>query len=513
MNKIYLTTAIPYANAAPHIGTAIDYLYGDILLRYYLMRGAEAKLSIGTDEHGSKIERKADGAGISPQQLVDNFQTDFKEMRNKLDLNFGVDIADVHKPLASQPRYEANIINIRTTDPDHVERVQLIWQKLMDAGVIYKDIYKGWYCNGCEAFINESDARAMDYNCPDHKAPLEQLSEPNYYLAVSKYTNQIKKFIKDAVVPSWRGKELLELVKDGARDVSISRPKDKLKWGIIVPNDPDQVMYVWVDALANYLTGLGYPDSSELMDYWPAHTQIIGKDIIRFHAIIWPTILLALDLPLPRRLMVHGFINSDGQKMSKSIGNVVSPIDIIDGYGVDSFRYYFTRHVPTFDDGDFSWNKFEAAYNGELANDLGNLVMRVASMINKYFDGGLTFVDDHNELKDAIETMHGQYTVAMDKADLCRAIESVFTFIHQLNQYIDQSAPWKVAKGEDVVATSTRMNEIFSTLVGSLLIVAEYLAPFLPCTAQSIHDIYGGHQIPDSITPLFPKVYNYTENK
>ena len=510
MTKYYLTTAIPYANAAPHIGTAMDYLYGDILLRYQLLRGNDAKLSIGTDEHGTKVEQKAADNNVTPQEFVDNLQPEFQKMRQALDLNFGVSIEQIAKPLSEQSFTEQNIISVRTSDPEHVRRVQEIWRKLDATGVIYKSTYEGWYCSGCEAFVTETEAHDNNYVCPDHHKPYEKLSEDNYYLATSKFTDQICEFVKNAVVPEFRGKELLGLLKDGAKDVSISRPVDKLSWGVPVPGDESQVMYVWIDALSNYLTTLGYPDEDWHSDFWPAKVEIVGKDILRFHAIIWPAMLLALGLPLPEKLMVHGFINVDGAKMSKSLGNVVSPLEIIDSYGVDAFRYYFTSHVTTFDDGDFTWEKFEAAYNGELANDLGNLVARVVAMIRKYFDGGLTFVDDVNELHDQAETLLGSYRIAMDGLDLNAAMTAIMDYVHELNQYIEQSAPWKVAKLDDDTERQKRLVEIFSTLVNGLLLVAKYLSPFLPETAQKINDIYGRDELPTTVPIMFPKKYLHT---
>ena len=256
MTKYYLTTAIPYANAAPHIGTAMDYLYGDILLRYQLLRGNDAKLSIGTDEHGTKVQQKAADHNVTPQEFVDNLQPEFQKMRQALDLNFGVPINQIGQPLSSQDFDGQNIISVRTSDPEHVRRVQEIWQRLDRAGVIYKSSYEGWYCAGCEAFVTETEAHDNNYICPDHQKPYEKLSEENYYLATSKFTDQIREFVKNAVVPEFRGKELLGLLKDGAKDVSISRPADKLSWGVPVPGDESQVMYVWVDALSNYLTAL-----------------------------------------------------------------------------------------------------------------------------------------------------------------------------------------------------------------------------------------------------------------
>ena len=530
MKKYYITTAIPYANAAPHIGTAMDYLYGDILLRYQTeILDNSALMSIGTDEHGTKIEQKAKEQNVAPQELVDSLQPEFVKMRKSL--NIDID----------------HTINVRTTDPDHVRRVQEIWRRLDAAGVIYKSTYEGWYCSGCEAFLTETEAKAIDYKCPDHNKPLDKLSEENYYLKVSQFTDQLREFATNNIVPAWRGKELLELIKNGAQDVSISRPKEKLAWGVPVPGDDSQIMYVWVDALSNYITVLGYPESptchpgggemthesllsmshepeeakpilvsgspgdlagipdqarNDKVSFWPANVQIVGKDILRFHAIIWPSILLALGLELPKKLFVHGFINVGGSKMSKSLGNVVSPIEIVENYGADAFRYYFSRHIPTFDDGDFTWEKFETAYNGELANDLGNLVSRVANMIRKYRGGALTPGDVHDD--DIFPDM--AKLEPNDSVDIGGAIDAIWGGVQNLNKYVDESKPWEVAKSGD----DARLSEILDHLSGGIILVAEYLHPFLPDTSDKIRGIFSGDKLPDEIPILFPKKYLHT---
>ncbi len=479
--KKYNTTAIPYANATPHIGTAMDYLYGDILLRYYTSQDHDALLSIGTDEHGTKIEQKAIDNNITPQELVDSLQPEFQKMRTALNLDFN------------------HIVNVRTTDPDHVRRVQDIWTKLDEAGVIYKSTYEGWYCSGCESFIPENEAKELNYVCPDHNKPLEKLSEDNYYLKVSQFTDQIREFAANSVVPSWRGKEILELIKDGAQDVSISRPKDKLSWGISVPGDNTQVMYVWIDALSNYITALGYPDSDWQKDFWPANVEIVGKDILRFHAIIWPAMLLALGLELPEKLLVHGFVNVGGSKMSKSIGNVVSPLEIIENYGTDAFRYYFARHIPTFDDGDFTWEKFEAAYNGELANNLGNLVSRTTNMIKKYCDGNIP------EITQNFGSL--SYKSHIEDFKLYLALGEVFLIATGCNEDIDEDKPWEIYKNDD----KDKLEEVLGSYVARLVELSDMLQPFLPETAKKIREIFGGDKLPDEIPMLFPKKYLHSE--
>ena len=489
MKTYYITTAIPYANGKPHIGTAMDYLYGDILLRHHAAGETGALMSIGTDEHGTKVEKKARELGKTPQQLVDDLQSDFDEMRTKLNLDF------------------ANIVNVRTTDADHVRRVQEIWRRLDAAGVIYKSTYEGWYCVGCESFLTETEAREMNYECADHQKPLEKLSEDNYYLKVSKFTEQIREFAKTSIVPEFRGKEILELIKNGAKDVSISRPKEKLSWGVPVPGDDSQTMYVWMDALCNYITVIGYPDDEKYRDFWPADVEIVGKDILRFHAVIWLAILLTLELPLPKKLLAHGHVTVSGAKMSKSVGNVVDPIEIIDNYGTDAFRYYFARHIPTFDDGDFTWEKFEAAYNGELANDLGNLVSRVANMLKKYeiarqFDEGTDLSDDAKKIVD-------NWNENFAELDLANAMENAWKLVQMANQFIDESKPWEVAKTD-----AEKLAEIMNRIWVIMMFINGLIRPFLPDTSDKMTEIFAksqGEKITGPIPILFPKKYLHTE--
>ena len=485
----YITTAIPYVNGKPHIGHAMDYLLADVWARYQRQLGKVVRFQTGVDEHGNKIAAKAAELGMTPQQYTDSVYGSFLDFIQRLE----VDSTDF----------------IRTTDIKHKAAVQYIWQQLEKAGLIYKGSYEGWYCQGCEAFITDKEAADNNGICPDHQTPYQRLSEENYYFKASAFTLDITNAIESGkmkIVPNFRKKEFLELIKDGLADVSVSRPAKSLSWGVPVPSDPNQVMYVWLDALSNYITVLGYPSDPLWKDFWPADVQVVGKDILRFHAGIWPAMLLALGLPLPKTLLVHGHITSGGAKMSKSIGNVVDPVEILDNFGPEALRYFFLRHIPTQDDGDFSWDRFEASYNGELGNDLGNLVQRVAAMANRYQAGVL------GDLPPSRHDM-GPYRAAIEALEFNRALDEVWVIVRALNQYIDRVKPWEVAKRrESDVEAETHLAEILAHAAGTLLQVADLLLPFLPTTARSIKNIFASGVVPADVQPLFPKIYLHTSD-
>jgi methionyl-tRNA synthetase len=481
----YITTAIPYVNAKPHIGNAMDYILADSLARYQKQAGNEVFFQVGTDEHGNKIAAKAAEAGQEPKAYADQMLVNFTKMTE-----------------AVNAKYDAFV---RTTDPHHEKAVQYIWQKL--APYIYKGTYEGWYCVGCEAFVTDQQATANNGVCPEHNQPYQRLSEENYYFKMSAFSEQIKEAIesrKFAIEPQFRQNEILKLLETGLEDVSISRPRKSLSWGVPVPNDPDHVMYVWIDALSNYLTVLGYPEDERWQEFWPPDVQIIGKDIIRFHAAIWPAMLLGLDLPLPKRLLVHGFVNVAGAKMSKTVGNVVDPIEIIDTYGVDAFRYFFLRHIPTQEDGDFTWEKFEIAYNNELGNDLGNLVQRVASMVTRYQDG---VIGDMPRPKHDSQAYHD----AMGSLRFDLALNYVFEAVGSLNVYLERVKPWEIAKHrqEDADAEA-HLGEVLSYAAGRLEQIADQIEPFMPSTGAAIKRIFAEGVITQYQGVLFPKIYNHT---
>lgn len=483
--KLYIATAIPYVNGTPHIGNALDYLIADIWTRYQIQNGHQVRFQVGTDEHGNKIAAKAAELGITPKAYTDSTYVNFEALMKKV----GASYTDF----------------VRTTDAHHVASVEYIWEKLKP--YIYKSNYTGWYCIGHEAFFTDKEVQATGGICPDHQTPYQQVSEENYFFKTSAFTQQIRAALNDGtmqIYPEFRKLEFLELIKDGIADVSVSRPKKSLTWGIPVPGDPEQIMYVWLDALANYITVIGYPDRPEWQEYWPADIQVIGKDILRFHAGIWPAMLLGLGLELPKKLLAHGFVNIGGAKISKTVGNVIDPNEIIDNYGLDAFRYFFSRHIPTLEDGDFTWEKFETAYNSELGNDLGNLIQRVASMINKYQAG---------VIGDAGQSEHDMsaYHEAMESLEFNKAIDEVWNMVRSLNQYIDSVKPWEVAKGigEDPDAIS-HLSEILSHCAGALIQIGDLLMPFLPTAATKIHGIFesGIVKLPEGV--MFPKVYIHT---
>jgi len=478
--KYYVTTSIPYVNAEPHVGHAMEFIQADALARYHRQKGEEVIFSTGTDEHGGKVLQAAKAAGVTSKQHVDKFSQNFKDFCQSLDISYD--------------RF------IRTTDKVHEAGAKAIWKKLKP--YIYKGQYSGMYDQREEEFIPLEAARELEKSDPDRYARLESVKEENYFFKLSQFTEPITKAINDGslrIVPNSRKHEILAVLKDGLDDISVSRPKDKINWGITVPDDAGHVMYVWFEALMNYITVLAYPKAEDLKKFWPADVQVIGKNILRFHAAIWPAMLMALKLDLPKCLYVHGFVTLDGTKMSKSVGNVVAPADIVETYGSDAMRYYFLRHIPSYGDGDFSWVKMERAYNGELGNELGNLIQRLTSMINQYQDGVIGEIPPG-------EHDIGPYAEAFDEFRFDKALDYIFTLIRGLNQYIDEEKPWEIAKKD-----SGHLREVLAYAAGSLQQIGRLIEPFMPKTASAIASTFAEGVISDLGGPLFPRIELYTK--
>ena len=365
MNKtFYVTTSIPYASGNPHIGNAIDWLYADTVARYRKQQGDEVLYSAGADEHGSKIYENALKAKLKPEEFIEKIVPVIEKG---------------HKLINSQ---YTNFM--RTNSKQHISIAQKLWKQMGDD--IYKSAYEGWYCVGCEEFKTDTEVKLNNGTCPDHDKAYEKIKEENYFFKLSSYGDKLLDLIESGefeIVPENRKTEILNVIKGGLEDISVSRPKKKLPWGIPVPGDTTQVIYVWFEALMNYITLLDYPNGEDFKKFWPTSLQIVGKDNLRFHAAIYPAMLLSVNLPPLKRLFVHGHLTVNGKKMSKTVGNIVDVEDIVKKYGTDAFRYYFLRHVPSHADGDFAWERFDAVYHGELASQLGNAVQRVASMINR----------------------------------------------------------------------------------------------------------------------------------
>jgi methionyl-tRNA synthetase len=462
VEKKYITTSIAYINAAPHVGFAWELLQADALARWYRLNGHPTWFLTGTDEHGSKIAKVAEEEGVAPQVVADRNSALFANLKPLLNLS--------------------NDDFIRTGDQArHFPGAQKLWKQLVAAGDIYKDKYIGLYCVGCEAYVTEKDL--IEGCCPIHKSEPERIKEENYFFRLSKYGDRIAELIESKelkIIPEGRAKEILNVIKSGLTDISFSRPMAKLPWGIPVPDDLNQTMYVWCDALSNYISAIGYGrDETEFTKWWPADIHCIGKDILRFHAAIWPGMLLSAGLPLPKKILVHGFITSGGQKMSKSLGNVIDPKEAVDVYGADALRYYLLRELPTTDDGDFSWKRFDELYNHELADNLGNLLSRVVQMTSKFCAGKVPAVAPILPGADITAIEVQKY---FEEFDLQKALLAINQYISQLNVLVDTKKPWELAKQ----GRQDEVEEVLYQLLEGLRGIALCLLPFLPDTADKI---------------------------
>jgi methionyl-tRNA synthetase len=466
MKKFYITTSIPYTNAAPHIGFALEAVQADILARHNRKLKKDVFFLTGTDEHGLKIKKAAEAVGKSPKQFVDEISAKFLNLTKTLNIS--------------------NTDFIRTTDEKrHVPAIIKIWQELEKNGDIYKKRYSGWYCAGCEAFVTEKEL--INGQCPIHKKEPELIEEENYFFKISKYLKEIKKQIENnslLIIPESKKKEVLGFISAGMEDVSFSRSKDKY-WGIPVPGDESQIIYVWGDALPNYISGIGYfSDKKKFKRYWPANAHCIGKDILKFHAIIWPAMLLSLKLKLPESIFVHGFIGVNGQKMSKSLGNIVDPQELILKYGADALRYYLLREISPTEDGDFSIEKFEARYNSDLASGIGNLVSRVEALKKKV---GIS-PKISKEIKGLAKDTERGVIEAIENFKFSEALKIILIFVGYCDKTIEQERPWE-NKGNS--------KQIIANLDFAVAKIGDLLEPFLPETSQKIKA---------RIIPLFPRI-------
>ncbi|OPJ61301.1 methionine--tRNA ligase [Clostridium oryzae] len=467
----YITTPIYYPSAKLHIGNTYTTVAADALARFKRLRGYDVMLLTGTDEHGQKIQRIAEEKGVTPKEYVDEIVAGIKDLWKLMDISYD--------------RF------IRTTDDYHEKAVQDIFTKLYEQGDIYKSSYEGWYCTPCESFWTET--QLVDGKCPDCGRPVEKAKEEAYFFKMSKYAPKLIEYIEshpDFIQPESRKNEMLNnFLRPGLQDLCVSRTT--FNWGIPVKFDPKHVVYVWIDALTNYITAMGYGNDkyNDYNKYWPCDVHLIGKDILRFHTIYWPIMLMALGEPLPKHVFGHGWLLVDGGKMSKSKGNVVDPVVLVNNFGVDPVRYYLLREIPFGSDGLFNNEIFIKKINSDLANDLGNLVSRTAAMIGKYFDGVIPAPTDKEEIDDeliklALDTPN-QVDKAMDAFKIPEALDSIWNLIGRSNKYIDETTPWILAKSED---KKGRLGTVLYNLVESLRIISSLVASFLPTTSSKINE-------------------------
>ena len=461
----YITTPIYYVNDSPHIGHAYTTIAADVMARFKRLLGYEVLFSTGTDEHGQKIEKTAREKGMTPKELADSVVGRFKELWKLLDIEYD----DF----------------IRTTEERHEKTVTYFFEKLKEKGAIYKGSYEGWYCVSCETYWPES--QLVDGRCPDCGRKVEKLKEDSYFFRMSDYQDALLKHIEenpDFIQPETRKNEIVSFVKQGLKDQSISRLKKNLSWGIPLPGDPDHVIYVWFDALINYLTVAGYPEDEERFSkFWPNVIHLIGKDILRFHAVIWPTMLIAAGLTPPKKIFAHGWWLSEGEKMSKSKGNVVDPVKVVEKYGKDPFRYFLLREVTFGQDGNFAEALFVKRYNADLANDLGNLLNRTLPLVHRYRDGIVPEPGEYTELEKGLislkEELFSNIEKFFDELAFNQAFEEIWKFIRATNKYMDEAAPWRIAKERD----EKRLNTVLYTLLEAIRLISMLIYPIMPSSS------------------------------
>jgi methionyl-tRNA synthetase len=463
VSKFYITTAIDYVNDRPHVGTAYEKIAADAIARYKRLAGFDTRFLMGNDEHSANVERAARAQGLAPLAYCDRMSEVFREVWKRLDISYD----DF----------------IRTTEPRHARSVQALFRKIADAGDIVRGKYEGFYCVSCERFYPEKDLE--DGKCPTHKTEPQFLAEENYFFRLSKYRGPLLDLYRsrpDFLIPDIRRNEIVNVIESGLEDISVSRASGT--WGIPFPDDPGHTVYVWFDALINYLSGAGYPDpGGDFARYWPADLHVIGKDITRFHCIIWPAMLLSAGVALPHRVLGHGFVSFGGEKLSKSLGNIVNPLDVVERWGADALRYYLLKEVPLFRDGDFTWDLFIQRYNADLANDWGNLFTRTVSMIHRYRDGKLKEAPPGDGVEELIATGLRSYRSAMDGYQIEGGIEAAWGLIRRANRMVEEGAPWNLAKDP---SRARDLDALLATLALLLAHTALLLYPIMPAKAKLV---------------------------
>lgn len=468
-HKFFISTAIPYVNAQPHVGFALELVQADVLARYHRQKGEATFFLTGTDENALKNVQAAEKAGEEIKSFVDRHAAIFEKLTGALHIS--------------------NDDFIRTTEERHIRGAQQLWQACAKAGDIYKKKYLGLYCVGCESFLTEKDL--VDGLCPEHKTKPEKVEEENYFFKLSKYQKQLEHLIDTGnlkIVPQSRRNEILSFIREGLEDFSISRSRERAKnWGISVPDNESQKIYVWIEALSNYINALGYgTDGERFAQWWNDQnnlTHIIGKGVIRFHAVYWPAMLLSAGLTLPKEIIVHGYLTVDGEKISKSLGNIIDPFELIKKYGVDPMRYFLLREIPSGEDGDFSYAKLEERYNGDLANGLGNLAQRVITLLEQGLVGEFNYRQSFEDPAGlaAIQTAQEKYQAGFANFRLHESLAAVWELIGWANGYVNEHRPWELAKSDP-----DHFLKVMTTLARVLLEISRLLFPFLPATAEKI---------------------------
>ena len=498
--SFYVTTPIYYVNAEPHLGHAYTTIACDILARHMRQRGEDVFFLTGTDEHGEPVAQAAEREGVTPRELADRNAERFKALMPKINVS--------------------NDFFIRTSDAEHHAGVAEIMQRVHDNGFTREGVYEGWYCPRCADFKTESEV-AEGNLCPIHEIPLDRESEHNWFFELSKFQEPLERMYAENpefVLPAFRRNEATSFISQGLQDVSLSRPK--LNWGVPVPWDPGQTMYVWFDALLNYVTALTYAKPGEDLTgrFWPATVQVMAKDILKFHAVYWPALLMAADLPLPKRLFIHGYLLMGEKKMSKSLGNVLDPFEVIERFGADALRYYCFREVSFGQDGQVSAAGFESRYETELANDLGNLASRTIAMVHRYREGVVPEAEADPALggEDEFGGLVSQVSELIDRTEVTQALEAIWSRVRRLNRYVEENRPWELAKDGGAAA---ELDRVLYNLAEGLRVLALLLYPYIPAAADRLLEALGegertlsdlgarpGGQAIAKIDPLFPKL-------